>query len=98
MKVKPSAEAVFALTSSNTGDNGTFKNVTGGEEHVDAGYGKADDIVKDKGILANQRLYQKNRKCSHYMTLSQESTVFLTSIILRNISLLWTHISKRTRQ
>ena len=55
MKVKPSAEAVFALTSSNTGDNGTFKNVTGVEEHVDAGYGKSDDIVKDKGIQANQR-------------------------------------------
>ena len=80
MKVKPSAEAVFALTSSNTGDNGTFKNVTGGEEHVDAGYGKADDIVKDKGILANQRqkeaISEEQKVQPLYDTESRVNSIF----------------------
>lgn len=80
MKVKPSAEAVFALTSSNTGDNGTFKNVTGVEEHVDAGYGKSDDIVKDKGIQANQRqkeaISEEQKVQPLYDTESRVNSIF----------------------
>ena len=57
MKIKPSAEAVFSLTSAgtDTSNNGTFKNVSGAKEDVDSYYSKADNIVEDKGKLANKR-------------------------------------------